>query len=100
MVCSLSYLNRYIFIDITYHFLRMNLQKLRSDLSQHRQLVRQLSSDATFREPREQKGLQQLPAISEDDLKRRWEEISAELANRKQSLKDLLDQKDSTVSKI
>ncbi|KAL3874929.1 hypothetical protein ACJMK2_037881 [Sinanodonta woodiana] len=69
-------------------------QQLESDLSQHRQLVRQLSSEMRIRDagPHKFARVKVLPPISEEDLKTRWESLSKELEQKKQNLDEIIEQ--------
>ncbi|KAK3091079.1 hypothetical protein FSP39_016973 [Pinctada imbricata] len=74
-------------------------QKLKSDLFDHRQLIRQLSGSAATRDVRLQRDVtEELPALSEAELKERWETLSREMALRKHNLEDMLYGRDSVDS--
>ena len=69
---------------------------MRSDLSEHRQLVQQLSSDAPSYQMREPE-LPTVPPISEEELVHRWQELNEELNQKKEQLEDLLRGRDRQV---
>lgn len=65
------------------------MQQLKSDLSEHRQLVKQLSTDAPSYQSRGPE-LPIAPPISEEELVHRWQELNDELNQKKEQLEDLL----------
>lgn len=70
-------------------------QQLQSDLSQHRNLVHQLSTEMKARDQqRPSREATVFTPLSEEALQPRWEALSRELAEKRENLEDLIRKTD------
>ncbi|KAH3846261.1 hypothetical protein DPMN_088560 [Dreissena polymorpha] len=88
-------------VSMTPHQKQELQQQLQSDLSQHRTLVRQLSTEMRSRDhprPRETTIITQgFPPLREEDLQPRWESLSRELQQKKEHLEDLVQKSNDLI---